>query len=188
MDASIRVPSASVGWETLSVASHWRRYAFDWIAYASGAYAMCVCWTVRSIIILVMPLSCCSFLLSIIRICGSRAGRDMDKIKELGLHLEDSAYVGVPGIKDEFLGRAEKLLSDWLGDESYMFQSPSVWKEIIGTSDRIDCVEVWEMECFDAAWEEWFATEHKYALGDKQFYDALIKPYTGFVGIYIKLK
>lgn len=98
------------------------------------------------------------------------------------------ALIGVPGIKDEFLGRAEELLSDWLGDESYMFQSPSVWKEIIGTSDRIDCVEVWEMECFDAAWEEWFATEHKYALGDKQFYDALIKPYTCFVGIYIKLK
>ena len=98
------------------------------------------------------------------------------------------ALIGVPGIKDEFSGRSEELLSDWLGEEAYMFQSPSVWKEIIGTSDRIDCVEVWEMECFDAAWEEWFATEHKYALGDKQFYDALIKPYTGFVGIYIKLK
>lgn len=98
------------------------------------------------------------------------------------------ALIGVPCIKDVFLGRAEELLSDWLGDESYMFQSPSVWKEIIGTSDRIDCVEVWEMECFDAAWEEWFATEHKYALGDKQFYDTLIKPYTCFVGIYIKLK
>ena len=96
--------------------------------------------------------------------------------------------IGVPGIKDEFLGRAEELLSDWLGDEAYMFQSPSVWKEIIGTSDRIDCVEVWEMECFDAAWEEWFATEHKYALGDKQFFETLIKPYTCFVGIYIKIK
>ena len=104
--------------------------------------------------------------------------------------LSDGATVliGVPGIKDEFSGRSEELLSDWLGEEAYMFQSPSAWREIIGSSDRIDRVEAWEMDCFDAAWEEWFATEHKYALGDKQFYDTLIKTYTCFVGIYIKLK
>ena len=104
--------------------------------------------------------------------------------------LSDKAAVliGVPGIKDEFTRRSEELLSDWLGDEAYMFQSPSAWKEIIGSNDRIDYVKTWKMDCFDAAWEEWFATEHKYALGDKQFYDTLIKPYTCFVGIYIKLK
>jgi hypothetical protein len=44
------------------------------------------------------------------------------------------------------------------------------------------------MDCFDSAWGEWFATEYKYALGDKYFFDDLIKPYTCFVGIYIKLK
>ena len=104
-------------------------------------------------------------------------------------YLSDGAValIGVPGIKDEFSGRSEELLSDWLGDEAYMFGSPSAWREIIGRGDRIECVETWEMDCFDAAWEEWFATEHKYALGDKRFYDTLIKPYTCFVGIYIKL-
>ena len=96
--------------------------------------------------------------------------------------------IGVPGIKDKFTGRSQELLSDWLGNEAYMFQSPSTWKEIIGNNDRIDVVETWEMACFDNAWNEWFATEHKYALGDKQFFDKLIKPYTCFVGIYIKLK
>ena len=96
--------------------------------------------------------------------------------------------VGVPGIKDEFTGRSEELLSDWLGNEAYMFQSPSAWKEIIGNNDRIDVVETWEMACFDNAWNEWFDTEHKYALGHKQFFDKLIKRYTCFVGIYIKLK
>ena len=105
-------------------------------------------------------------------------------------YLSDGAIalIGVPGIKDKFSGRSEELLSDWLGDEAYMFQSPSAWREIIGSNDRIDRVETWEMDCFDAAWEEWFATEHKYALGDKQFYDMLIKPYTCFVGIHIRLK
>ena len=96
--------------------------------------------------------------------------------------------IGIPGIKAEYAGRSQELLSDWLGDESYMFQSPSAWREIIGTNDRIEHIETFEMDCLDAAWEEWIATENKYALGDKQFYDTLIKPYTCFVGIYIKIK
>ena len=104
--------------------------------------------------------------------------------------LSDKAVVliGIPGIKDEFAGRSQELLSDWLGNEAYMFQSPCAWKEIIGSNDRIDSVETWEMDCFDKAWEEWFATKHNYALGDQQFFDTLIKPYTCFVGICIKLK
>ena len=36
----------------------------------------------------------------IIGICGSKSGRDMDKIKELNLHLEDGEKIGVPGIKE----------------------------------------------------------------------------------------
>lgn len=36
----------------------------------------------------------------IIGFCGSRSGRDTDKIKELGLTLVDSDIVSVPGIKE----------------------------------------------------------------------------------------
>ena len=96
--------------------------------------------------------------------------------------------IGIPGIKNEYTGRSEELLPEWLGNEAYMFKSPMEWKEIIGNHDRIEKIETWEMGCFDLAWNEWFATEHKYALGDKQFFETLIKPYTCFVGIYIKIK
>lgn len=104
--------------------------------------------------------------------------------------LKDKAVVliGIPGIKNEYSGRSEELLSEWLGDEAYMFKSASQWKKIIGNSDRIETVKVWEMDCFSNAWNEWFATKHEYADGDKQFFEALIKPYTCFVGIYIKIK
>ena len=104
--------------------------------------------------------------------------------------LSDNAQIliGIPGIKDQFTGRSEQLLSAWLGDEAYMFQSLSAWREIIGHNDRIEAIETWEMDCFDIAWNEWLATEHKYALGDKQFFNTLIKPYTCFVGIYVKIK
>lgn len=33
-------------------------------------------------------------------ICGSKSGRDMDKIKALGLHLEEPESISVPGIKE----------------------------------------------------------------------------------------
>lgn len=104
--------------------------------------------------------------------------------------LADGATVliGIPGMKDEFTGRSEELMTEWLGDEAYMFKSPSHWKEIIGADERIESVETWEMDCFDAAWEEWFATGHEFAIGDKRFFDSLIRPYTCFVGICVKIK
>ena len=37
---------------------------------------------------------------NIIKVCGIKSGRDLDKIKELGLHLVDSDVVDVPGIAE----------------------------------------------------------------------------------------
>lgn len=52
--------------------------------------------------------------------------------------MEDDGVVliGIPGLKDEYAGRTEELLSDWLGEDSCMFKSPKIWKELIGDSDR----------------------------------------------------
>ena len=36
----------------------------------------------------------------ILKICGTKSGRDMDKIEELGLHLEEGKVVDVPGIRE----------------------------------------------------------------------------------------
>ena len=104
-------------------------------------------------------------------------------IKDNGVVL-----IGIPGLKDEYTGHAEELLSDWLGDDAYMFKSPKLWKELIGSNDRIESVQTWEMACFDEAWNEWLAVNNKFACGDKQHFETIIRPYTCFVGIYIKLK
>ena len=111
-------------------------------------------------------------------------------LKKILPFLCDNAAVliGIPGIKDEYAGRSEELLPEWLGNEAYMFKSPMEWKEIIGRHERIEKIETWEMGCFDLAWNEWLATENQYASGDKRFYETIIKPYTCFVGIYVKIK
>ena len=98
------------------------------------------------------------------------------------------ALIGVPGIKDAYDGRSEELLVDWLGDEAHMFKSPRRWREILGTDARIERVDTWELDCFDAAWEEWFASDHEFARGDRRFYETLIVPYTCFVGIHVQMR
>ena len=98
------------------------------------------------------------------------------------------ALIAIPGIKQEYDGRSEELLTPWLRDEAYMFQSANFWKRIIGMHEDIAEVRTWEMSCFDSAWQEWFDTKHEYALGDLKFFDSLIKPYTCFVGIMVKKK
>lgn len=104
------------------------------------------------------------------------------------LKNKSMVLIGIPGIKNEYSSRSEELLSQWLGDEAYMFKSTGQWEKIIGNSDRIETMKVWEMDCFSNAWNEWFATNHEYADGDKQYFETLIKPYTCFVGIYVKIK
>ena len=37
---------------------------------------------------------------NILAVCGRKSGRDMDKIKELGLHLVESDVIAVPGIEE----------------------------------------------------------------------------------------
>ncbi len=69
-----------------------------------------------------------------------------------------------------------------------MFKSPKLWKELIGSGDRIESVKTWEMDCFSKAWDDWLAADNKFSQNDKQYFETIIKPYTCFVGIYIKIK
>ena len=98
------------------------------------------------------------------------------------------ALIAIPGIKNKFSGRQNELLGTWLKDEAYMFKSPDEWKRIIGESDYISSVEIWEMNCFEQAWADWFDTGHEYALNDKLYFEGIIQPYTNFVGIMVKKK
>lgn len=96
--------------------------------------------------------------------------------------------IGVPSLQDKYDGRACQLLSAWLGDDAYMFKSPKLWRELISNNDRIESVETWEMDCFNKAWNDWLSANNKFAEGDKRYFNTIIKPYTCFVGIKIKLK
>jgi len=66
----------------------------------------------------------------------------------------------------------------------YMSKSQKQWKKIVRNHDRIESVVTWEMACF----KEGFAADNEYARDGRQYFESIIKPYTCFVGIYVKLK
>lgn len=118
---------------------------------------------------------------------AGRAGFFTEKILPF-MKSGSTALIAVPGMKLAYDGKSEELMAPWLKDEAYMFQSTAFWKKIIGTHPDIETVHTWEMDCFDAAWQEWFDTKHEFALGDLSFFESLIRPYTCFVGIMVKKK
>lgn len=96
------------------------------------------------------------------------------------------ALIAIPGMKSQFHDQSESLLTQWLGDEAYMFQSAEYWKRVIGESEELETVEIWELDAFEQPWQEWFATKHEFAIADQRLYESLIKPYTCFVGIKVR--
>lgn len=118
------------------------------------------------------------------------AGREGFFQEKLLPFMKDGGVVliGIPGLKGAYEGRAKELLSSWLGDDAPMFKSLTRWKELIGSHDRIKAVTTWEMDCFSDAWNEWLAADNKFAHGDRQYFESVIRPYTCFVGIAIELK
>ncbi|MCC8111034.1 MAG: methyltransferase domain-containing protein [Ruminococcus sp.] len=96
--------------------------------------------------------------------------------------------IAIPGIKEEFEGQQEVLLKDWLGDESSLFHSCAWWKNIIGTKDKIEFVNVWELSNTELAWTEWLKQEHSFVKADSVHYESIIRKFTTFIGIAVKKK
>ena len=55
---------------------------------------------------------------NIIKVCGTKSGRDLDKIRELGLNLVDSELISVPGIREMPLTLECKVIYRNIQDES----------------------------------------------------------------------
>ena len=98
------------------------------------------------------------------------------------------ALFGVPGIKEEYDDKTIDLLTPWLGNDAYMFRSIRQWRKILGDSPDIASIDVIELECFEAAWQDWLATDNEFARGDSAFWENIIKPYTNFVGMIVRKK
>lgn len=98
------------------------------------------------------------------------------------------ALLGVPGIREAYDTRTMELLSPWLGDEAGLFRSARQWKQILGEDPDAYSAEVFELNCFDSAWQDWLAMDNEYAQGDRVHWESIIRPYTCFVGMIVRKK
>ena len=89
-----KVNTMTIGWGTLGV--EWKRPIFTVFVrqsrYTKELLDKSGEFTVN------VPMG--SDVKEILGVCGSKSGRDMDKISQLGLHLEAGETVSVPGIKE----------------------------------------------------------------------------------------
>ena len=74
--------------------------------------------------------------------------------------------IAVPGLHEEFLD-VPACYTEWAGDEVSLFRSCNWWREALGESPAIAQMHLWEMDTHDLAWQDWFASGHKYAAQDK---------------------
>ena len=96
--------------------------------------------------------------------------------------------IAVPGIKEEPQGEVKELFTAWAeGDDAELFKTVGWWETLLKKECQEQCeIVVKEAECFDIAWQEWFDTEHKFGIRDKEFLDKGLDKILNFVLIYVK--
>lgn len=92
--AEDKVNSMTIGWGTLGI--DWSRPVF--IAYVRESRYTHELLEKNGEFTVNIPMG--EVDKKILAVCGTKSGRDMDKIAELGLHLEESEHIGVPGIRE----------------------------------------------------------------------------------------
>lgn len=101
------------------------------------------------------------------------------------------AIIAMPSLKKEIEGPIPELMLEWFeGDESEMnlFHTREQWLKILGENMSYEVVLDFDMDCFDAAWNDWFESGHKYGVKDKQFFERGLRNYLSFVGLVIRRK
>lgn len=89
-----QVNTMTIGWGTMGV--EWGKPIF--VAYVRGSRYTHQMIEESGEFTVNIPIG--EFDSKILGVCGSKSGRDMDKIKELNLTLEEPLNCGVPGIKE----------------------------------------------------------------------------------------
>ena len=76
----------------------------------------------------------------------------------------------IPGLHCEPQGEMKSLMHEWAEDDESMFHTVEWWKEHLEKDCAVKVeIKAYESNCFDEAWNDWYATGHEYAERDKEF-------------------
>ena len=96
--------------------------------------------------------------------------------------------IAVPGLKEQPPGQLKQLFETWAeGDDSELFKTAAWWENLLKDECNGRCsIEVKEADCYDIAWQEWFASGHEYGARDKSFLDRGLYDILNFLLIYVR--
>ncbi len=118
---------------------------------------------------------------------GCREGVFAEKILPF---VKKGGYVmiAVPGLKEQPRGELKQLFEAWAeGDDAQLFKTAAWWEALLKNECGEKCdVAVAEAECFDIAWQEWFASGHKYSVRDREFLQKGLDRILNFVLICVR--
>lgn len=118
---------------------------------------------------------------------GCREGVFAEKILPF---VKENGYVmiAVPGLREQPQGDLKQLFETWAeGEDSGLFKTASWWENLL-TGECGDCcrIDVKEAECYDIAWQEWFASGHEYGARDQEFLEKGLYDILNFLLIYVR--
>lgn len=119
---------------------------------------------------------------------GAKEGVFTDKILPI-LKPGGVFIAAMPGVKEELTGEAAALLLEWMEgnkDDYDTFHCRRWWLDLIGKSEDFEVVMDLDLDCYEAAWNDWFASGHKYGIKDKAFMDRGMDRYLSFIGLVIQ--
>ena len=104
-----------------------------------------------------------------------------EKVRPL-LKNDGVAAVSFPGMKYEVKDNVpEEMKPFWPEEALEMWHSIEWWKPKF--EDRLEHLKMWEMRCFDQAWNDWLETDNPYAVGDRAMIRTDNGRYMNLIGI-----
>ena len=97
--------------------------------------------------------------------------------------------IAMPGLKKEIHGCDPDLILEWIhGEESEydFFHSREWWRSVLKENQDFTIVDEFDLDSFDIAWQDWFDSNHPYAVRDAQFFKKGVSEYLSSIGFVIE--
>ncbi len=99
--------------------------------------------------------------------------------------------IAMPGLKEEIHGSEQPLIMEWANGEENeyeLFHSKEWWRNHFGKTGKFEIEMAFDLDSFDIAWEEWFLSNHPFAVRDKEYFENGVGKYLSLVGFVIRKK
>ena len=97
--------------------------------------------------------------------------------------------IAMPGLKNEIHGCEPELILEWVnGEESEyeLYHSREWWRSVLRENEDFKNVDEFDLDSFDISWQDWFDSNHPYAVRDAEYFKKGVNKYLSSIGFIIE--